>query len=121
MDDFPSFMKKPENEISASSQSKGIEGWVYDSEAENQMAYWKSKEDVVSEEHVHEFDEYFIVVQGQYILIIANKEICIHAGDEYFIPKRVPHAIRAGYRNHSSNGKGSNKLCKIHNRDWNEG
>jgi mannose-6-phosphate isomerase-like protein (cupin superfamily) len=92
MDDFPEFMKTPENSISASSQSKGIEGWVYDGVDGKQMAYWKCNFDGASNEHVHEFDEYFFVVQGVYTLIINGKRIPVRAGEEYFIPKGVSHA-----------------------------
>ena len=36
------------------------------------MAFWECKKDIVSREHVHEFDEYFIVIEGRYTLIIGG-------------------------------------------------
>ena len=41
---------------------------------------------------MHDFDEYMIVVQGCYTLIIDDKRIPVRAGEEYFIPKELPHA-----------------------------
>jgi mannose-6-phosphate isomerase-like protein (cupin superfamily) len=56
------------------------------------MAYWKCNAGGTSEEHVHDFDEYFVVVQGMYIVIINSIKYPINAGQEYFIQKGVPHA-----------------------------
>ena len=92
MNDFPEFMKTVENAIPSSSQSKGVEGWVYDGIDGKQMAYWKCNAGGTSEEHVHDFDEYFVVVQGMYIVIINSIKYPINAGQEYFIQKGVPHA-----------------------------
>jgi len=112
MDDFPEFMKSIENSISASSQSKGIEGWVYDGVDGKQMVYWKCNINGTSDEHTHDFDEYFIVIQGIYTLIINGEKIPIRAGEEYFILKGVPHAGEyvAGTRTiHCFGGKRANR------------
>jgi len=42
--------------------------------------------------HAHDFDEYFVVVQGCYTLIIDGKRIPVSAGEEYFIPKGTWHS-----------------------------
>ena len=108
MDDFPEFMKGSENAIVSKQQSRGVKGWVYDGVGGKQMAYWICESDGISKEHVHEFDEYFIVVQGRYTLIIEGSRIDICKGDEYFIPKNVPHAgeFEAGTRTiHCFGGK----------------
>lgn len=108
MDDFPEFMKESENSIPSSQQSDGVNGWVYDGAGEKQMAYWICETDGISKEHAHEFDEYFTVVQGTYILIIEGRRISICKGDEYFIPKNVSHAgeFKAGTRTiHCFGGK----------------
>ncbi|MFC1884533.1 cupin domain-containing protein [Thermodesulfobacteriota bacterium] len=108
MKDFPEFMKTNENSIDPESQSAGISGWVYDGIDGTQMAYWVCERDGLSQEHVHDFDEYFTVVQGTYTLIINGKRIDISKGDEYFIPKDVPHAgeFKAGTRTiHCFGGK----------------
>jgi len=92
MNDFPDFMKNTSNEIDSSYQSKGIKGYVYDGIDESQMAYWTCYEDGISKEHYHDYDEYFVVVEGRYILIINNKKIKLKKGDEYYIPKGIKHS-----------------------------
>lgn len=108
MNDFPEFMKSPKNKIAAASQSKGVEGFVFDGADGSQMAHWTCNNNGVSDEHTHDYDEYFIVVQGVYTLIIDGNRIPIKAGEEYYIPKGVPHAgeFIAGTRTiHAFGGK----------------
>lgn len=92
MDHFLGFMKNAANAISAKPQSKGIEGYVFDGADGSQMAFWECKAGGKSAEHIHDYDEYFIVVQGQYTLIIEGKKTSVNAGQEYFIPKGLAHA-----------------------------
>jgi mannose-6-phosphate isomerase-like protein (cupin superfamily) len=93
MDYFPEFMKRPANRIATSSQATpGVEGYVFDGVDGRQMAFWTCRETALSTPHVHDFDEYMIVVQGCYTLIIDDKRIPVRAGEEYFIPKELPHA-----------------------------
>jgi mannose-6-phosphate isomerase-like protein (cupin superfamily) len=108
MDDFPEFMKGHKNSITSKQQSHGVSGWVYDGVDGKQMAYWVCEIDGMSQEHVHDFDEYFIVVQGMYTLIIEDRRIDLSKGDEYFIPQKMPHAgeFKAGTRTiHCFSGK----------------
>ncbi len=92
MDDYPKFMKDKKNAIAEGSQSKGIEGYVFDGADGSQMIHWTCKVDGKSDEHVHDYDEYFIVVEGVYTLIIRGEKIPVSAGQEYHIPKKLPHA-----------------------------
>jgi quercetin dioxygenase-like cupin family protein len=113
MDHFPDFMKNPANAISAKSQSKGIEGYIFDGADGSQMAFWECKADGVSAEHVHDYDEYFIVVHGQYTLTIEGMMIPVNAGQEYFIPKGLAHAgeFIAGTRTiHAFGGKRAERV-----------
>jgi mannose-6-phosphate isomerase-like protein (cupin superfamily) len=109
MNDFPAFMKSPKNKISSKSQySKAIQGYVYDGADGSQMAFWTHEIDGTSQEHAHNYDEYFVVVQGKYTLIIGGKKILLGVGQEYFIPKGVAHAgeYSAGTRTiHAFGGK----------------
>jgi mannose-6-phosphate isomerase-like protein (cupin superfamily) len=92
MNDFPQFMKQPANRIRTSSQSTpGVEGYVFDGADQSQMAFWTCREAAVSTPHVHDFDEYFVVVEGCYTLIIEGERIPVRAGEEYFIPKGTWH------------------------------
>lgn len=96
MNDFPGFMKNPANMIDPSSQfTPGIEGYVFDGIDGSQMAFWTYGKDAASAEHEHTYDEYILVVQGQYNLIIDGKVIPLKAGDEYVIPKGTTHAGEA--------------------------
>jgi len=92
MKDFPEFMRTCENSIDQKSQSDGVAGWVYDGVDGKQMAYWVCQTDGISREHAHDFEEYFTVVQGQYDLIINGRRIEMRKGDEFYIPKKVPHS-----------------------------
>src|ERR1700693_3758666 len=96
MDDFPQFMKQTANRIAPTSQSTlGVEGYVFDGADGSQMAFWTCHETAAGTTHVHDFDEYFVVVEGCYTLIFDGRRIPVRAGEEYFIPKRVQHAGEA--------------------------
>jgi quercetin dioxygenase-like cupin family protein len=101
MNAFPEFMKHPANRILRSNQATpGVEGYVFDGQNGSQMAFWTCSEDAVSAEHVHDYDEYMLVVQGCYTLLVNGKRIRINAGEEYFIPCGVLHSgeVTAGTR-----------------------
>ena len=92
MDNFPVFMKRPANKIATTSQfTPGVEGYVFDGADGSQMAFWTCRESAVSAPHLHDYDEYFAVVQGCYTLVIDGKRIPVRAGEEYFIPKGTWH------------------------------
>ncbi len=108
MDNFPAFMKNPRNAIAGESQSTGIEGYVFDGIDGSQMAFWTCLQKGQSDEHVHDYDEYFVVLQGEYTLIINGKRISVSAGEEYCIPNGLKHAgeFAAGTRTiHAFGGK----------------
>ena len=81
MNDFPTFMKDPANRIVRSNQATpGVEGYVFDGINGSQMAFWTCAETASSGEHVHDYDEYMVVVQGCYTLIINGDRIPVKAG-----------------------------------------
>lgn len=58
------------------------------------MAFWTCRETAASAAHAHdydEYDEYMIVVQGCYTLIIDGQRIPLKAGQEYLIQRGVLH------------------------------
>ena len=119
MQEFPEFMKRPANRIANGSQATpGVEGYVFDGVDGSQMAFWTCSETTPSAAHVHEFDEYMMVVQGCYTLIIyqANggpDRIPIRAGEECFIPRGVRHGgeVEAGTRTiHAFGGHRANRV-----------
>ncbi|MGD8939532.1 MAG: cupin domain-containing protein [Gammaproteobacteria bacterium] len=108
MNRFPHFMTTKENAVASESQSSGVKGWVYDGVDGKQMAYWICETDGISEEHTHDFDEYFIVIEGEYILELGGASITLKKGDEYHIEAGIPHAgrFKAGTRTiHCFGGK----------------
>jgi mannose-6-phosphate isomerase-like protein (cupin superfamily) len=101
MNAFPEFMRNPANRIVRSNQATpGVEGYVFDGVDQSQMAFWTCTQAATSAEHVHEFDEYMLVVQGCYTVLIDGRRISIRGGEEYLIPRGVPHSgeVVAGTR-----------------------
>ena len=101
MNQFPEFMKHPANRIATAGQATpGVEGYVFDGADGSQMAFWTCHENAASSAHTHDFDEYMMVVDGCYTLILGGARIPVHAGEEYFIPRGTPHAgeVEAGTR-----------------------
>ena len=101
MKDFPEFMKHQKNRIATSSQSTpGVEGYVFDGADGSQIAFWTCSQTAVSAAHAHDFDEYMLVVEGCYTLVIGGEKIPIRAGQEYFIPRGLEHGgeVLAGTR-----------------------
>jgi quercetin dioxygenase-like cupin family protein len=101
MNDFPEFMRAAANRIATQSQATpGVEGYVFDGADGSQMAFWTCRETAESAAHVHDYDEYMLVVQGCYTLIMDGQRIAVRAGEEYFIPRGVRHAgeVLAGTR-----------------------
>jgi len=99
--EFPEFMKSAANKIATGSQStRGVEGYVYDGADGSQMTFWTCHENADSAPHVHEYDEYMVVVEGCYTLVFEDRYVSVKAGEEYFIPRGVWHGgeVIAGTR-----------------------
>lgn len=94
MNEFPEFMRRPDNEISARSQSPGIRGYVFDGSDGSQMAIWQCMTEGTSQEHSHTYDEYMVVVQGRYTLMTGDGEVELTPGNEYHIPSDLSHSGR---------------------------
>ena len=120
MEDFPDFMKRPANRIATSSQgTPGVEGYVFNGAEGSQMAFWTCRETAPSAPHAHDFDEYMLVVQGCYTLIIGGERIPIGAGGEYVIPRGVLHGgeVVAGTRTiHAFGGRRAERESEISDR-----
>jgi quercetin dioxygenase-like cupin family protein len=94
--DFPDFMKHPANRIATSSQAMpGVEGYVFDGVEGSQMAFWTCHQSAVSAEHSHDYDEYFVVVQGCYVLTVGDERTPVRAGEECFIRAGTVHGGEA--------------------------
>ncbi|HKF52293.1 MAG TPA: cupin domain-containing protein [Candidatus Acidoferrales bacterium] len=64
------------------------------------MAIWTCRETATSAAHEHDYDEYMVVLQGCYTLIIDGRRIPVRAGEEYLIPEGTLHGgeVVAGTR-----------------------
>lgn len=64
------------------------------------MAFSTCRKTASSAPHTDDFDEYMVVVQGCYTLILDGERIPVHAGGEYFIRRGVLHGgeVVAGTR-----------------------
>jgi quercetin dioxygenase-like cupin family protein len=113
--DFPEFMKQPANRIASSQQATpGVEGYIFDGADGSQMAFWTSHETATSAEHVHDYDEYMLVVEGCYTLLIDGQKLPVQAGEEYVIPRGMPHGgeVLAGTRTiHAFGGHRANRVA----------
>jgi quercetin dioxygenase-like cupin family protein len=113
MGDFPAFMKQPANRIAYTQQATpGVEGYVFDGTGGSQMAFWTCQETASSAEHAHDFDEYMLVVEGCYTLIVDGQRIPVKAGEERLIPRGVLHGgeVSAGTRTiHAFGGHRANR------------
>ncbi len=91
MNEFPGFMRNPLNTVSSHQKSAGVEGYIYDGADGSQVLIFQCATNGISKEHVHDFDEYFVVIQGQYTLGIEGRTFKLTAGREYYIPRGTPH------------------------------
>ena len=98
---FPEFMFREKNRIPASQQNTpDIEGYYYTANDGSQMAFWIYKADRISKEHMHDYGEYIVTINGE--------EHILHEGDELFIPKGSLQGgrVKAGTRSiHAFGGK----------------
>jgi mannose-6-phosphate isomerase-like protein (cupin superfamily) len=101
MKEFPNFMKCAANRIASTAQhTADVEGYIFDGIDGTQMAFWECRADAKTEEHIHEFDEYFVVVEGCYTINMAGKELRVGAGQECVIRRgtRISGSVVAGTR-----------------------
>ena len=101
-------MRAPENAIKSQFATDDVEGYIFDGADGNQLIIWQCKVAGVSNEHVHDFDEYLFVIEGEYTTIADGKSIALKTGEEFLIPKGQAHSgtFIAGTRTvHAFGGK----------------
>ena len=82
---FPDFMFRNQNKIPSSQQNTpDIEGYYYTADDGSQMAFWTYKADRVSKEHRHDYDEWMLCVEGEYLVTVDGVTV-YHAGDTSMI------------------------------------
>jgi quercetin dioxygenase-like cupin family protein len=114
MGHFPEFMMQSANRIATSSQfSLGVEGYVFDGAEGSQMAFWICEQTAPATPHVHDFDEYMVVVEGCYTLITGDAKIPVRAGEEYLIPRGVLHGGQAEAGTRVINAFGGHRADRV--------
>jgi mannose-6-phosphate isomerase-like protein (cupin superfamily) len=101
MEHFPGFMKRPPNRVPSGRQNtEDVEGFYYTAADGSQAAFWECRSDRESAVHVHDFDEYMVVVAGEYTARLNGREVVLKPGDELFIPAGTAQSgkCRAGTR-----------------------
>jgi quercetin dioxygenase-like cupin family protein len=106
---FPDFMKNPKNKVDPSQQNTDdVEGFYCEGKDKLQIAFWECHSDRKSKKHKHNFDEYMVLVSGEYIAYLNNKKIVLKPGDELYIPRGTEQwgECKAGTRSiHAFGGK----------------
>jgi mannose-6-phosphate isomerase-like protein (cupin superfamily) len=116
MQEFPKFMKGPANRIASAAQhTTGLEGYIFDGVDGTQVAFWECHSDAKTAEHIHEFDEYFVVVEGCYTINVDGQELRVSAGQECVIRRgtRISGSVLAGTRTiHMFGGHRANRVVE---------
>lgn len=58
------------------------------------MAFWTCYNARESKKHRHDFDEYFIVVSGEFTLCTDGGETVLKPGEEAFVPRGTEQCVR---------------------------
>jgi quercetin dioxygenase-like cupin family protein len=88
MGEFPAFMKRKADRIPGDQQnSAAVEGYVFDGADGAQMAFWTCHEEGGPAWHVHDFDEYMVVIEGEYHMLLDGSETVLRRGDEAVVPR----------------------------------
>ncbi len=89
---LPEFVRDEKDEIGSQSHfSRGIKGWVFEGASGHQATVWECDEDGESKPHTHEFDEWLIVVSGEYTICSDRKRVPLKAGQQCHIPAGIRH------------------------------
>lgn len=92
MTGFPEFIKSELNHIDSNQQNTpDIDGYYYEGKDGSQVCLWTYFSDRESKENVHEFDEYVMCAEGEYVEIFGGEEHILHKGDELLVPAGTPH------------------------------
>ena len=91
LENFPAFLRAEVNEALSDDKSGDMKGYVYDGSDGSQIVLWDCPNGGVSARHVHDFDEYAIIVSGSYTGFAGDEKVILNPGDECFIPAGVWH------------------------------
>lgn len=90
--DYPDFLRTDANRVKKDDLNDALDGYVFEGADGCQLVLWTNKKEGGScEPHVHEHDEYCIVISGTYSGFIDGEPVEASAGDELFIPAGKVH------------------------------
>ena len=117
VNDFPASVRSRANRIDPGSQfTDDIEGYVFDGADGSQVALWTCRTARTSTAHVHPYDEYLVVVAGEYTVTMGDEEVCLRPGQEVLIKAGVAHGGRcvSGTRTiHHFAGRRAERATKV--------
>jgi uncharacterized protein YndB with AHSA1/START domain/mannose-6-phosphate isomerase-like protein (cupin superfamily) len=99
--EFPVFLKNAVNRAAEGAPyTPGIERYVFDGAGGIQMELWHARSETHLPETLRDYEEYLVVVEGEYLLRINGMEFPLGPGREFVIPPhaRVSARLAAGTR-----------------------
>ena len=90
---------------------EGVRAYLSQSE-DHQIIFMEFSKDAIVPEHSHE-SQWAVVLVGRIDIVIGGEERRLGKGDQYFIPKDVPHSAKvyAGYADVTFFNQ-KNRYCK---------
>jgi mannose-6-phosphate isomerase-like protein (cupin superfamily) len=99
---YPDFMRVERNAVHPEDQTEGAEGYIFDGIDGSQMIIWtsRSKEPIKTTRHTHDYDEWFLIIDGNFKGDIGGSKAEMGPGDEIHIPAGTPHngTYSSGFR-----------------------
>ena len=99
MKKFPDFVMSAVNRVDAG-PNPDMAGSLFEGADEVQVVFWQSEAGGEQPEHVHDFWEYALVVEGTFDGVVDGKPVHLEPGDECAIPPGAVHkgTYSTGYR-----------------------
>lgn len=93
MQHFPDFMRNGRNAVHPEDQTEGAEGYIFDGMDGSQMIIWTSGADepIRTKRHTHDYDEWFLIINGSFKGDVGGREVVMGPGDEIHIRAGTPH------------------------------
>ena len=95
-------MRNEKNAVHPDDQTSGAEGYIFDGIDGSQMIIWTSRaeEPIRTKRHTHDYDEWFLILNGSFHGDVGGKKIEMGSGEEIHIPAGIPHngEYSAGFR-----------------------
>jgi quercetin dioxygenase-like cupin family protein len=84
---YPNVIKNlPEADI----PSEGIKAWTLQGET-HQLVFYQMETNAIIPEHIHEYAEWGMVIEGEIELTVEGKTRNVKKGDEWLTPARAKH------------------------------